>query len=87
VVQYAIIFLWKGNLAAPNLVGQAEAVVANVSSYRDGILAELTATRFQKVKAGRQSPKSSFPIPEFTSPPWLKSAPRLSGSVAIYALP
>jgi multidrug resistance efflux pump len=47
-----ILSLWRGSLAAPSLTGQAEAVVANVSSYRDGILAELTASRFQKVKAG-----------------------------------
>lgn len=44
--------LWNGYVAAPTLVGQAEAVVANVSSQKPGVLAQLAVTRFQKVKAG-----------------------------------
>jgi len=48
----AIAFMWKGYVAAPTLVGQAEPLQANVSCYKPGLLAELTVTRFQKVKAG-----------------------------------
>jgi multidrug resistance efflux pump len=48
----AIAFLWKDHVAAPTMVGQAEPVVANVSSYKPGVLAELTVGRFQKVRAG-----------------------------------
>jgi multidrug resistance efflux pump len=48
----AIAFLWKSNIAAPNLVGQAEANEARVSSYKPGMLAQLDVVRFQKVKAG-----------------------------------
>jgi multidrug resistance efflux pump len=48
----AISLLWKDNVAAPRLVGQAEPVVANVNSFKPGMLAELKVARFQKVKAG-----------------------------------
>src|SRR5262245_18704743 len=44
--------LWKQNVAAPTMVGQAEPVLAQVSSYKPGVLAELNVTRFQKVKSG-----------------------------------
>jgi multidrug resistance efflux pump len=44
--------LWKQHVAAPTMVGQAEPVVANVTSHKAGMLAELTVARFQKVKAG-----------------------------------
>ncbi len=39
-------------LAVPTLVGQAEPLQAAVSCYKPGLLAELSVTRFQKVKAG-----------------------------------
>jgi multidrug resistance efflux pump len=48
----AIVFLWRDHVVARAMLGQAEPVSSNVSSYRPGVLAELTATRFQKVKAG-----------------------------------
>jgi multidrug resistance efflux pump len=48
----AIAFLWKSNIAAPTLVGQAEPNESKVSCYRAGMLAQLDVTRFQKVKAG-----------------------------------
>jgi multidrug resistance efflux pump len=48
----AIVLLWKDHVAAPTMVGQAEPVVANVSSHKPGILAELNVGRFQKVKSG-----------------------------------
>jgi multidrug resistance efflux pump len=48
----AIAFLWKSNIAAPTLVGQAEANEAKISCYKPGMLAQLNVARFQKVKAG-----------------------------------
>lgn len=48
----AIAFLWKSNIAAPALVGQAEPNEAKVSCYKPGMLAQLDVARFQKVKAG-----------------------------------
>ncbi|HYG36595.1 MAG TPA: hypothetical protein VEC99_17510, partial [Clostridia bacterium] len=51
VVLSAIALLWKDHIAAPTMIGQAEPVLSNVSSYKAGVLAELTVTRFQKVKA------------------------------------
>jgi len=48
----AIAFLWKSNIAAPTLVGQAEPNESKVSCYRAGMLAQLDVARFQKVKAG-----------------------------------
>jgi len=44
--------LWKNNLAAPTLVGQVEPYETFVSCYKPGMLAQLTVTRFQKVKEG-----------------------------------
>lgn len=44
--------LWRGHISAPTMFGQAEPVLADVSSYKPGVVAELTVTRFQKVKAG-----------------------------------
>jgi membrane fusion protein len=48
----AVIGLWKDYVTAPTLVGQVESVPANVTCYKPGMLAQLTATRFQEVKAG-----------------------------------
>jgi multidrug resistance efflux pump len=47
-----LVLLWKDHVAPPTLVGQAEPVLADVSCYKPGVLAQLTASRFQKVKAG-----------------------------------
>jgi len=47
-----LVGLWKQNVAAPTMVGQAEPVVANVTCYKAGMLAELTVARFQQIKAG-----------------------------------
>jgi multidrug resistance efflux pump len=44
--------LWKKYASAPTLVGQAEVVPANVSSYKPGMLAQLFVNRFQTVRAG-----------------------------------
>jgi multidrug resistance efflux pump len=51
-VMVAIATLWKDYVAAPSMVGQAEPVLAHVSSYKPGVLTELAVGRFQKVKAG-----------------------------------
>jgi len=48
----AIALLWKTNIAAPTLVGQAEANESKVSCYKPGMLAQLDVARFQKVRAG-----------------------------------
>ncbi|HEV7927542.1 MAG TPA: HlyD family efflux transporter periplasmic adaptor subunit [Verrucomicrobiae bacterium] len=50
----ALTQLWKNYASAPTLVGQAEVVPANVSSYKAGMLAQLYVNRFQTVKAGDQ---------------------------------
>ncbi|MDB6110178.1 MAG: Multidrug resistance protein MdtN, partial [Pedosphaera sp.] len=34
----AIGFLWKDYVAAPTMIGQAEPILANVSSYKPGML-------------------------------------------------
>lgn len=44
--------LWRGHLAAPVMVGQAEALTNNISAPVDGTLAGLNVTRFQRVRAG-----------------------------------
>ncbi len=53
-VVVAIFFgvLWKKYAAAPTIVGQAEVVPGNISSSRPGMLAQLSVSRFQAVKAG-----------------------------------
>jgi multidrug resistance efflux pump len=52
VISIAIALLWKDYVAAPTMVGQAEPVLAQVSCFKPGVLAEFTVTRFQRVKAG-----------------------------------
>ncbi len=44
--------LWKNNIAAPTLVGQAEPVISNLSSHESGVLTGFNVTRFQRVKTG-----------------------------------
>ena len=51
-VMATISMLWKDYVASPSMVGQAEPVLAHVSSYKPGILTDLSVGRFQKVKAG-----------------------------------
>jgi multidrug resistance efflux pump len=48
----AVAYLWRANVASFTIVGQAEPVVSEVSSYKPGVLEELNVTRFQRVKAG-----------------------------------
>lgn len=47
-----IAVLWRNNIAATSLVGQAEPVLANLSSHMPGRIAELNVTRFQRVRKG-----------------------------------
>ena len=53
-VVFLAALLWKDYVAAPSLVGQAEAIEVNVSCYKPGMLAQLTVNRFQKVKLGEE---------------------------------
>jgi len=48
----AIVFLWRDYMPVRAIIGQAEPVLSNASSYKSGVLAELNVSRFQKVKAG-----------------------------------
>src|SRR6476469_9901718 len=48
----AITFIWRDNVAAPNLLGEVEAIRSNVSSPKAGKLSQLNVTRLQRVKAG-----------------------------------
>jgi len=47
-----VAFFWKDHVVSRVIVGQAEPVLSNVSSYKPGVLAELRVRRFQRVKAG-----------------------------------
>lgn len=47
-----IALLWKGYVASPTLLGQAESLTQNVSCYKPGVLMEFKVERFQKLKAG-----------------------------------
>jgi len=48
----AAALLWKGDVGAPALIGQAEPVVSDVSCHKTGVLSELTVSRFQRIKMG-----------------------------------
>ena len=47
-----IAVLWRNNISAPQMVGQAEPVLASLSSHKPGTVAMLNVVRFQKVRAG-----------------------------------
>ena len=47
-----IAVLWHNDISMPQLTGQAEPVLARLSSYKAGTLAALNVVRFQKVKTG-----------------------------------
>src|SRR5438270_9947367 len=42
--------LWKSNISAPTLVGQAEPYDSRITCYKPGMLIQLDVTRFQAVK-------------------------------------
>ncbi len=48
-----ILFLWENNDVAPSMVGQAEPVLANVSSHKAGVVSGLYVKRFARVKANQ----------------------------------
>lgn len=62
-----IVAVWKDYVAAPTLIGQAEPVLASVSSHKAGVLAELNVIRFQKVKAGDIVGKVLIADPKITA--------------------
>ena len=47
-----VLAFWKDHAASRIIVGQAEPVLSNVSSYKPGVVSELRVKRFQRVKAG-----------------------------------
>ncbi len=49
----AIALVWKDTVGAPTMVGLAEPIISNVSSYQPGILTELNVRRFERVHAGQ----------------------------------
>lgn len=59
-----IALVWKDTVGAPTMVGQAEPIVSNISSYQPGILAELNVRRFERVRAGQVIGKVLVAPPE-----------------------
>ncbi|HYG22252.1 MAG TPA: HlyD family efflux transporter periplasmic adaptor subunit [Verrucomicrobiae bacterium] len=59
--------VWKDTVSPPTMVGQAEPIVSNISSYQPGILAELTVRRFERVRAGQVIGKVLVAHPELLS--------------------
>lgn len=47
-----IVLLWKDHTVSRVMVGQAEPILSNVSSYKPGVVTELQVNRFQRVKQG-----------------------------------
>jgi multidrug resistance efflux pump len=52
VVVGAALYLWRQGVASLSLIGQVEAVEANVASLKPGVLAEVSLAPFQPVRAG-----------------------------------
>ncbi|HYV29141.1 MAG TPA: HlyD family efflux transporter periplasmic adaptor subunit [Candidatus Eisenbacteria bacterium] len=52
VATVVAVAVWKDHVAAPTVFGEVEAVQANVSSAKAGLLSKLTVERFQRVTAG-----------------------------------
>jgi multidrug resistance efflux pump len=51
-VALAVVIMWRQNVAAPTMLGEVEAVRANISSPKAGKLSQLNVTRLQRVHAG-----------------------------------
>jgi multidrug resistance efflux pump len=51
-VAATVVWMWVENVAAPTLIGEVEAVRANVSSPKAGKVSELNVSRLQRVRAG-----------------------------------
>src|SRR5690349_1524909 len=47
-----IVVFWRENVSAPQFIGQAEPVLAHLSSHKPGTVAMPNVVRFQKVHAG-----------------------------------
>ena len=54
VVLFGIVLLWRQYVVPTNIIGEVEAVRANVISSADGTLKELKVKRFQRVAAGEE---------------------------------
>jgi len=54
VVLLGVVMLWKQYVVPTNIIGEVEAVRANVISSTDGTLKELKVKRFQRVAAGEE---------------------------------
>ena len=54
VVLLGVVLLWKQYVVPSNIIGEVEAVRANVISSVDGTLKELKVKRFQRVAAGEE---------------------------------
>src|SRR5437773_1166953 len=48
-----VVALWRNYVAPPTLVGQVEILRENIASPKTGILAQMSVTNFQQVKAGQ----------------------------------
>ena len=48
-----VVLMWNAQLAAPSVVGEVEAISANLIATRSGLLSELNVERFQKVARGQ----------------------------------
>jgi len=60
----SVAVLWKDHVVSQAMLGQAEPVLANVSCYKPGVLAELGVNRFQRVKAGDELGKVMITDPK-----------------------
>ncbi|HLH52239.1 MAG TPA: HlyD family efflux transporter periplasmic adaptor subunit [Verrucomicrobiae bacterium] len=47
-----VVLLWKDHTLSRVMVGQAEPILSNVSSYKPGVVTELQVNRFQRIKQG-----------------------------------
>ncbi len=54
VVLIAVVVMWRQYVVPTNIIGEVEAVRANVISSADGTLKELKVKRFQRVAAGEE---------------------------------
>ena len=53
-VLFSVVFLWRNFVAPTGIIGEVEAIKADVISIQDGTVARLTIDRFEKVEAGQE---------------------------------
>jgi multidrug resistance efflux pump len=61
---FIIALVWKDTVGAPTMIGLAEPIISNVSSYQAGVLTELNVRRFERVRAGQVIGKVIVADPE-----------------------